>query len=61
LKVIVPLWLPGYNEAFEPLSLDVVKALKAVSPATIERLLKPVRIQYKKRGRSTTKPGTLLG
>ena len=25
-----------------------------------DRLLKPVRIQYKKRGRATTKPGTLL-
>jgi hypothetical protein len=60
LKAILPLWLPGYHQAFEPLSLDVVKALKTISPATIDRLLKPVRIQEKRRGRSTTKPGTLL-
>ena len=31
-----------------------------ISPATIDRVLTPTRIQYKKRGRTTTKPGTLL-
>ena len=31
-----------------------------ISSTTIGRLLKPVRTQYKKRGRATTKPGTLL-
>lgn len=36
------------------------KALLAISPATIDRLLAPVRIEYKKRGRATTNPGTLL-
>jgi len=60
LKVILPLWLPGYSEAFEPLSLEVVKALRTISAATIDRLLRPVRMQHKKGGRSTTKPGTLL-
>jgi hypothetical protein len=38
----------------------VSNALLKISPATIDRLLAPVRIQYHKRGRSTTKPGTLL-
>jgi hypothetical protein len=60
LKVILPLWLPGYSQAFEPLALEIVKALKTISPATIDRLLRPIRVRYKKRGRSTTKPGTLL-
>ena len=60
LKAILPLWLPGYAKYFEALSLDVIKALKRISPATIDRLLTPVRMKYKKRGRSTTKPGTLL-
>jgi hypothetical protein len=36
------------------------KLLLKISPATIDRILKPVRIKYTKRGRSTTKPGTLL-
>jgi hypothetical protein len=53
-------WLPGYSEAFEPLPLEIIKALKTISPATIDRLLQPVRIRHKKRGRSTTKSGTLL-
>jgi hypothetical protein len=60
LKVIVPLWLPGYNQQFGNLPLPVIKALRKISHATIDRLLNPVRIHYKKRGRSTTKPGTLL-
>lgn len=60
LKAILPLWLPGYNQQFEMLSLDIVQALRHISPATIDRLLKPVRARYGKRGRSTTKPGMLL-
>ena len=35
------------------------KILK-ISPATIDRLLKPCRYQYKKRGLATTKPGSIL-
>jgi hypothetical protein len=60
LKVILPLWLPSYVECFGELSPDVISALLKVSPSTIDRLLKPIRIQYNKRGRATTKPGTLL-
>jgi len=54
------LWLPKYNEHFGQLAEEVNNALLAISPATIDRILKPVRIQYQKRGKSTTKPGTLL-
>ena len=60
LKPILPLWLPGYMESFGPLSPKVLEALSRISPATIDRILSPNRIHYKKRGRSTTKPGTLL-
>ncbi len=60
LKAILPLWLPGYHERFGILPLDVVQALHRISAATIDRILKPVRSRYGKRGRSTTKPGTLL-
>jgi hypothetical protein len=60
LKAILPLWLPGYNQQFGPLSLDIAQALRHISPATIDRLLKPSRSRYGKRGRSTTRPGTLL-
>ncbi len=60
LKAILPLWMPYYAEEYGSLSLDVIKALRRISAATIDRLLKPVRIKYVTRGRSTTKPGTLL-
>jgi len=60
LKAILPIWLPKYIEHFGELAQEVIKALLSISPATIDRILKPVRIQYQKRGKSTTKPGTLL-
>lgn len=60
LNAILPLWLPGYVQLYGDLPPDVVNALLKISPATIDRILKSVRIQYNKRGRSTTKPGTLL-
>src|SRR5512143_2407348 len=60
LKVILPLWLPGYVQSFGPLSSKISEALLKISSATIDRLLLPTRIKYKKRGRTTTKPGTLI-
>jgi hypothetical protein len=60
LKVILPIWLTGYVQLFGELSPDVTNGLLKISPPTIDRLLKPIRIHYTKRGRSTTKPGTLL-
>lgn len=60
LKAILPLWLPGYVQSFGDLSSEVSQALLSISAATIDRLLRPVRIQYRTRGRATTQPGTLL-
>lgn len=60
LKAILPLWLPSYAKEFGGLPLNAVKALFKISAPTIDRLLKPTRIKYKRRGRATTKPGTLL-
>ena len=60
LKVILAIWLPGYVQFFGELSANVIQALLSISPPTIDRILKPIRIQYTKRGRATTKPGTLL-
>jgi hypothetical protein len=60
LKAILPLWLPGYQDLFGPLPVDTHHALLKISPATIDRLLKPTRIRYTRHGRSTTKPGSLL-
>ena len=60
LKAILPIWLPKYMDHFGQLAREVMQALLEISPATIDRILKPVRVQYQKRGKSTTKPGTLL-
>lgn len=60
LKAILPLWLPAYADHFGPPPLAVIKGLRRISPATIDRLLTPARKEYRKHGRSTTKPGTLL-
>lgn len=60
LKVILPLWLSSYAKEFGGLPLEAVKALLRISPAGIDRLLKPIRPKYTGRGRPTTKPGTLL-
>jgi len=60
MKAILPLWLPGYTQRFGKLPLESTEALLNISPSTIDRLLKPVRLRYKGKGRSTTKPGTLL-
>lgn len=59
LKAALPLWLPFYEMEFEPLEKASLEKLLRASPATIDRLLKPYRAFYKK-GRCTTKPGTLL-
>jgi len=60
LKAALPLWLPGYAQLYGDLSEEVRKALQQISPSRIDRLLKPVRAKYTGRGKSTTKPGTLL-
>jgi hypothetical protein len=60
LKAILPLWLPAYVKEFGSLSLEVVQSLRRISPATLDRLLEPTRVKYRGRGKTTTKPGTLL-
>jgi len=60
LKAIIPLWMPGYAKEYGALKLDVIKALYKISAPTIDRILKPLRVKYRLRGRCTTKPGTLL-
>lgn len=59
LKAAIPLWLPFYVGEFEPLTDQVQQKLLTMSPATIDRLLRPLRALHKK-GRCSTKPGTLL-
>jgi hypothetical protein len=49
LKAMVPIWLPGYEQFFGELPAEITTALLQISPSTIDRILKPIRIQYTKR------------
>ena len=57
LKAALPQWLPFYDEA---LSEEIKKQILKISAATIDRLLKPQKVKYKRHGLSGTKPGYLL-
>ncbi len=60
LKALLPIWLKPYQLKFGFLPFDILKKIASISPATIDRILKPTRIQHTGKGRSTTKPGLLL-
>jgi len=61
-KRLVPIleqWLPYYEQRFGQLSSWQRKLVRQASAATLDRLLAPARAQHW-RGRSGTKPGSLL-
>lgn len=60
LQALLPLWLPFYQQHYGELSEDMVNRLIRISPSTIDRLLRPVRLKQKNKGLTGTKPGTLL-
>jgi len=60
LKAAIPLWLPFYQTAYKALSPETHEKLLSISAATIDRVLKPVRVTYGRKGLSGTRPGTLL-
>jgi hypothetical protein len=60
LKAALPEWLGFYEQLQGPLDPHLRHLLLAISPAQIDRLLKPLRIRHPRRGLSTTQPGTLL-
>lgn len=59
LKAALPLWLPWARERFT-ITPEVKKQLLSISPATIDRRLKPRKYQIKRRIYGATRPGTLL-
>jgi len=60
LQAALPEWLDRYERRAAPLPEAFKKKLLAISPAQIDRLLRPARVQHPKKGLSTTRPGTLL-
>ena len=60
LKPIIKIWLPKYLVSGERISSESIKLLEEISASTIDRIFKPIRYRYKKRGLSTTKPGSII-
>tara|TARA_R110002110_G_C13338772_1_gene707506 strand:+ start:51 stop:1217 length:1167 start_codon:yes stop_codon:yes gene_type:complete len=58
LIVIIPKWLPCYEEKYGAIEDEVKQKLLSISRSTIDRLLKPVRAKSKPKGQCTTKPST---
>lgn len=59
LKMALPLWLPHYGQAYDTLEPGIYEGLLSMSAATIDRLLAPLRVKFK-RSLSGTKPGSIL-
>lgn len=60
LKAALPDWLEHHQRRCAPLPEAFKEKLLAISPAQIDRLLRPARVQHPKKGLSATRPGTLL-
>lgn len=60
LVAMLGLWLPHYEAEHGRLTARVRKLLRQVSAAQVDRLLAPRKARRKHRGRSGTKPGSLL-
>lgn len=60
LKAALPEWLEHYELRRGILAEGVKAKLLAISPAQIDRLLRPARVGHSKKGLGATRPGTLL-
>ena len=60
LQAALPEWLAHHERRSAPLPEAFKKKLLGISPAQIDRLLRPARVQHPKKGLSATRPGTLL-
>jgi hypothetical protein len=58
LQAALPDWLPAYEQDHRRLDADVREALLSASRATLDRLLRPARVEHRRR--ATTRPGSLL-
>lgn len=59
LVAAIPEWLPHYEQIHQALEPDLRRHVLCASAATLDRLLKPIRVTTAK-GIGGTKPGTLL-
>ena len=57
MKAAIPLWLDYYRS--ETLTIEIRNKLMTISPSSIDRLLRPYKVEFRK-GLSATKPGAFL-
>jgi hypothetical protein len=60
LKAALPQWLPHYEKEYGALGEWLKARLGAISAASIDRVLAPVRAKARPKGRGGTKPGRWL-
>jgi len=60
LQAALPEWLDHHERRSAPLPEAFKEKLLKISPAQIDRLLRPARVQHPKKGIAATRPGTLL-
>jgi hypothetical protein len=60
LKQALPHWLRHYQKHHGTLSDECQEKLLQISPASIDRVLKPFKAQMRRKRNTGTKPGTLL-
>lgn len=60
LKAAIALWLSSYEKHYGTLNPEIKCKLLKLSAATIDRILKPVRLKSTRRRLCGTRPGTLL-
>ncbi len=60
LKAAIPEWLPYYEAENEELDEFLRLQMLSISPATIDRMLKKIKVKTKRKGLGGTKPGSLL-
>ena len=60
LRAALPEWLEHFERRSAPLADAFKEKLLGISPAQIDRVLRPVRVEHPKKGLAATRPGTLL-
>lgn len=60
LKACIPIWIEWYKKEISPLSKEDEALIRIISASTIDRILKIYRGKYKKRGLSSTRPGSII-
>jgi hypothetical protein len=60
LRPAIDHWIEHYEKHYGRLSDPCYEKLLRISPASIDRVLKPFKAQYRRKRNSGTKPGTLL-